>query len=144
MKPVIRDLLLSDIGPAVRLLEECRGLVDTKPADIAQFVSDVTAGPSGVVAVDGDRIVGLVQARTVADDAWINVVVIDPDWRHQGVGSAMIQRLEDKLLHLGVRKISALLSAAQAGETALVNRGFAPTHGLVLYEKLEPLAPTAI
>ncbi len=144
MMPVIRDLLLSDIGPAVRLLEECRGLADTKPADIAQFVSDVSSGAPGVVAVDGDRVVGLVQARTVADDAWINVVAIDPHRRHQGVGSAMIQRLEDKLLHLGVRKISALLSGAQAGETALVNRGFEPTHGLVLYEKLEPLAPTAM
>ncbi len=144
MKPVIRDLLLTDIGPAVRLLEDCRGLADTKPADIAQFVTDVSSGAPGVVAVDGERIVGVVQARTVADDAWINVVVIDPERRHQGVGSAMIQRLEDKLLHLGVRKISALLSSAQAGETALVNRGFSPTSGLVLYEKLEPLAPTAM
>jgi AAA+ superfamily predicted ATPase/GNAT superfamily N-acetyltransferase len=144
MMPVIRDLLVSDIGSAVRLLEDCRGLADTKPADIAQFISDVSSGAAGVVAVDGDRIVALVQARTVADDAWINVVAIDPHRRHQGVGSAMIQRLEDKLLHLGVRKISALLSGAQAGETALVNRGFEPTHGLVLYEKLEPLAPTAM
>lgn len=47
-------------------------------------------------------------------------------------------------MHLGVRKLSALLSTSQAGETALVNRGFDPTHGLVLYEKLEPLAPTAM
>jgi transitional endoplasmic reticulum ATPase len=144
MMPIIRDLLLSDIGPAVRLLEDCRGLADTKPADIAQFVNDASCGAPGVAAIDGDRIVGLVQARTVADDAWINVVAIDPHWRHQGVGSAMVQRLEDKLLHLGVRRISALLSSDQAGETALVNRGFAPTHGLVLYEKLEPLAPTAM
>ena len=36
MKPVIRDLLASDIGSAVRLLEECRSLPDSKPADIAQ------------------------------------------------------------------------------------------------------------
>ena len=144
MKPVIRDLLLSDVGPAVRLLEECRNLPDTQPADIAQFISDVTSGAPGVVAVDSERIVGLVQARTVANDAWINVVMIAPGWRHQGVGSAMIQRLEDKLLHLAVRKISALLSSDQAGEAALVNRGFTATHGLVLYEKLEPLAPTAM
>jgi GNAT superfamily N-acetyltransferase len=90
-----------------------------------------------VVAVLDERIIGVVQARTVSDDAWINVVMIDASWRHQGLGSAMLHRLEDKLLHLGVRKISALLSSAQAGETALLNRGFAPTHGLVLYEKLE-------
>ena len=144
MLPVIRDLLLSDIGPAVRLLEECRGLPDTKPVDVAQFVNDVSSGAPGVVALESDRIIGIVQARAVGDDAWINVVMIDPNWRRQGLGSAMLHRLEDKLLHLGVRKISALLSSAQAGETALLNRGFAPTHGLVLYEKLEPLAPISM
>ena len=144
MLPIIRDLLLSDIGPAVRLLEECRGLPDTKHVDVAQFVNDVSSGAPGVVALENDRIVGIVQARAVGDDAWINVVMIDPNWRRQGLGSAMLHRLEDKLLHLGVRKISALLSSAQAGETALLNRGFTPTHGLVLYEKLEPLAPISM
>ncbi len=144
MSAVIRDLLLTDIGSAVRLLEECRMLADTKPADIAQFVNDVSSGAPGVVAAEGDQIIGIIQARTVADDAWINVVVIDAAWRHQGLGSAMLQRLEEKLMHLGVRKISALLSSAQAGETALVNRGFSSIHDLVLYEKLEPIAPTAM
>ena len=144
MSVVIRDLLSSDIGPAVRLLEECRSLPDTKPADIAQFVNDVSSGAPGVVAVDGERIIGVIQARTVSDDGWINVVTIDPTWRHHGIGSAMLSRLEEKLLHLGVRKISALLSSSQAGETALVNRGFTATHDLILYEKLEPIAPTAM
>ena len=144
MLPVIRDLLLSDIGPAVRLLEECRGLPDTKPADVAQFVNDVSSGAPGVVAIENDRIVGIVQARVVADDAWINVVMIDPQSRQQGLGSAMLQRLEEKLLHLGVRKISALMGSSQAGEVALMNRGFSPTHGLVLYEKLEPIAPISM
>jgi hypothetical protein len=56
----------------------------------------------------------------------------------------MLQRLEENLMHQGVRKISALLSSSQAGETALVNRGFTGVHDLVLYEKLEPIAPTAM
>ena len=56
---IIRDLLSSDIGPAVRLLEECRSLPDTKPADIAQFVNDVSSNAPGVVAVDGERIIGV-------------------------------------------------------------------------------------
>lgn len=144
MSVVIRDLLLTDIGPAVRLLEECRSLADTKPTDIAQFVNDVSSGSPGVVALHDGQIVGVVQARTVVDDAWINVVTIDSAWRHQGLGSAMLQRLEENLMHQGVRKISALLSASQAGETALVNRGFISIHDLVLYEKLEPIAPTAM
>ena len=144
MSPIIRDLLLSDLGPAVRLLEECRGLPDTKPADVVQFVNDVSSGAPGVVAIDGDQIVGVVQARAVGDEAWINVVMIDPKYRRQGLGSAMLRRLEEKLLHQGIRKISALLSNSQAGETALINRGFTSTHDLVLYEKLEPIAPTSM
>lgn len=144
MALIIRDLLSSDIGPAVRLLEECRSLPDTKPADIAQFVNDVSSGAPGVVALDGERIIGVIQARIVSDDGWINVVTIDSAWRHQGIGSKMLLRLEEKLLHLGVRKISALLSKSQSGETALVNRGFSAIHDLILYEKLEPIAPTAM
>ena len=75
MFPIIRDFLPSDIGPAVRLLEECRGLPDTKSVDIAQFVNDVSSGAPGVVAIESERIVGIVQARTVADDAWIKCCV---------------------------------------------------------------------
>ena len=82
---MIRDLLPSDIGAAVSLLEECRGIPDTKPADVARFVNDVSDGSPGVVAVEGDKIVGIVQARAVGDDAWINVVVIDPNYRRQGL-----------------------------------------------------------
>jgi SpoVK/Ycf46/Vps4 family AAA+-type ATPase len=119
-------------------------LPDTKPADVVQFVNDVSSGAPGVVAIDGDQIIGVVQARAVGDEAWINVVMIDPKFRRQGLGSAMLQRLEEKLLHQGIRKISALLSSSQAGETALINRGFSSTHDLVLYEKLEPIAPTSM
>ena len=60
MFPIIRDFLPSDIGPAVRLLEECRGLPDTKSVDIAQFVNDVSSGAPGVVAIESERIVGIV------------------------------------------------------------------------------------
>ena len=56
MFPIIRDFLPSDIGPAVRLLEECRGLPDTKSVDIAQFVNDVSSGAPGVVAIESERI----------------------------------------------------------------------------------------
>ncbi|MEX1218043.1 MAG: bifunctional GNAT family N-acetyltransferase/ATP-binding protein [Acidimicrobiales bacterium] len=144
MKPIIRDLLSSDIAAVVRLFDDCRGLEDTKPVDVAQFVNDASSGAPGVVATESGRVVGVVQARVMSDDAWINVVMIDPAARRAGLGSAMLQRLEEKLLHLGVRKISALMGNSQAGEVALVNRGFVATNDLVLYEKLEPIAPVAM
>lgn len=145
---VVRDYVASDLTSALRLLEECRGQPDTKPVDIAHFVSDVSSGSPVVVAVapgaGGDAVVGLISARIGNDDAWIHIVAIAPAWRHRGIGSAMLARLEERLLHLGVRKLSALLSDEQAGQTALLNRGFVATSGLVLYEKTEPLEPSAM
>lgn len=145
---IVRDYVASDLTAALRLLEECRSQPDTKPVDIAHFVSDVASGSPVVVAVaggpSGDTVVGLISARIGNDDAWIHIVAIAPGWRHRGLGSAMLARLEERLLHLGVRKMSALLSAEQAGQTALVNRGFVATEGLVLYEKTEPLEPSAM
>jgi transitional endoplasmic reticulum ATPase len=140
----VRDYVSTDLTSALRLLEECRAMPDTKPVDIAHFVSDVSSGSPVVVAVADESVVGLVSARIGNDDAWVHVVAIAPSWRHRGVGSALLARLEERLLHLGVRKISALLSESQAGQAALVNRGFDATHGLVLYEKTEPLEPSAM
>lgn len=140
----VRDLVPGDVSSAVRLLELCRGAADSKPVDIAKFVADSSAGAPAIVAVAENEVVGLVSSRISNDDAWINIVAISPSWRKQGIGSAMIQRLEEKLLHEGVRKISALLTNVEAGQTALVNRGFTATEGLVLYEKSEPIEPSAM
>lgn len=141
---VIRDYVASDLTSAIRLLEQCRTQPDTKPVDIAHFVSDVSSGSPVVVAVAGADLVGLISARIGLDDAWVHIVAIAPAWRHQGIGSGLLARLEERMLHLGVRKISALLSPEQAGQTALMNRGFTATQGLVLYEKTEPIEPSAM
>lgn len=141
---LVRDYLPSDLPSALRLLEECRAQADTKPVDVAAFVSDVSSAAPVVVAVAGGSVAGLVSARIGNDDAWIHIVAIAPAWRHRGLGSAMLERLEERLLHLGVRKISALLSPEQAGQTALLNRGFSASHGLVLYEKTEPVEPSSM
>ena len=144
MPYAIRDLIPSDISSSVRLLEACQGVGDSRPTDIAQFVADANSDAPIVVAVNGKEVVGILSARISNDDAWIHVVAISPAWRNQGVGSAMIRRLEERLLHAGVRKISAILSNFKAGQTALINRGFTQTHGLVLYEKSEPLEPSTM
>lgn len=140
----IRELVAGDVSSAVRLLELCRSVADSKQVDIAKFVADTAAGSPVIVAVAENEVIGLVSSRISTDEAWINIVAISPSWRHQGIGSAMIQRLEEKLLHEGVRKISALLTNFEAGQTALVNRGFHPIHGLVLYEKSEPIEPSSM
>ena len=137
----ICDLAPADLGAAVQLLEALRPLPDSAPMEIAQFISDVNDGAIVVVALVNSSVVGLVSARVAGDRAWTQLVAISPQWRRKGIGSALARGLEGRLLHLGVRKISALLGPGEVGETALINRGFKPTTGMVLYEKSLSLEP---
>ncbi len=128
----ICDLAPSDLGAAVRLLEALRVVPDSAQMEIAQFISDVNSGAVAVVALANGVLVGLASARVAGDRAWTQLVAISPEWRHRGIGSALARGLEDRLLHAGVRKISALLGPGEVGEQALLNRGFTATHGMVL------------
>jgi len=137
----ICDLAPADLGAAVQLLELLRPLPDSAPMEIAQFISDVNEGAVIVVALVNSSLVGLASARVSGDRAWTQLVAISPQWRRQGIGSALARGLEERLLHLGVRKISALLGPGEVGEQALINRGFAATTGMVLYEKYLSFEP---
>jgi transitional endoplasmic reticulum ATPase len=135
------DLAPSDLGAAVQLLEQLRALPDSSPMNVAQFIADVNDGAVVVVALAAGEVVGLASARVASDRAWTQLVAIAPQWRRRGIGSALAKGLEDRLLHLGVRRISALLGPGEVGEQALVNRGFTATTGMVLYEKALSLEP---
>jgi GNAT superfamily N-acetyltransferase len=137
----ICDLAPADLGAAVQLLELLRPLPDSAPMEIAQFISDVNEGAVIVVALVNSSLVGLASARVSGDRAWTQLVAISPQWRRQGIGSALARGLEERLLHLGVRKISALLGPGEVGEQALINRGFIATTGMVLYEKYLSFEP---
>lgn len=137
----ICDLSPSDVGAAVQLLESLRGISDSAPMEIAQFITDVNDGAVVIVALAKGSLVGLVSARVAGDRAWTQLVAIAPDWRRRGIGSALARGIESRLLHLGVRKISALLGPGEVGEQALLNRGFTPTVGMVLYEKSLSIEP---
>lgn len=135
------DFAPADLGGAIALIEELRPLPDSVPVDIAEFLADVNNGALIVVALAGGEVVGLATARVVGDRAWNQLVAIAPAWRRQGIGSALAKGLEDRLLHRGVRRISALLGPGAVGEQALLSRGFTPTTGMVLYEKHLSIEP---
>lgn len=140
----ICDFAPADVGAAVQLLEGLRSLPDSAPIEIAQFIADINDGAIAVVALAGRTLVGVASARVAGDRAWTQMVAIDPAWRRRGIGSALARRLEERLLHLGVRKISALIGPGEVGEQALLNRGFTARTGMVLYEKFLSLQPGAV
>lgn len=141
---VIRDFMPADVREVLTLIDTCRTNANAPSIDLAEFIADLSDGSVVLVAEERNEIVGVVSARPSGDSAWTRTLGIAPNRRHQGVGSALLQGVEERLLHLGVRKISALLAPGELGEEALVNRGFTVTHGLVLYEKREPLEPSDV
>ncbi|NBX33383.1 MAG: GNAT family N-acetyltransferase, partial [Planctomycetes bacterium] len=127
---------LAVVNIEIRVLFRC-----WEEVEIAQFIADINDGAIAVVALAGGTLVGVASARVAGDRAWTQMVAIDPGWRRRGIGSALARRLEERLLHLGVRKISALIGPGQVGEQALLNRGFTARTGMVLYEKFLSLQP---
>jgi AAA+ superfamily predicted ATPase/ribosomal protein S18 acetylase RimI-like enzyme len=144
MEYQICDLAPSDLGAAVRLLETLQSLPDSNPIEIARFITEVNEGAIVVVALASGSLVGLASARVAGDWAWADLIAISPDWRRRGIGSALTRALENRLLHRGVRRISALFNPGNVGEQALVNRGYQPTNGLVLYEKSLSYEPSEV
>lgn len=140
----ICDLNPRDVGAAVRLLEDLKQVPDSTPIEITQFISEVNDGAVVVVALADSGLVGLASARVAGDRAWTQLIAIAPDWRRKGIGSALTDGLETRLLHLGVRKVSALVAPGRLGEQALVNRGYTPTTGMVLYEKSLSFEPSEV
>jgi transitional endoplasmic reticulum ATPase len=141
---VVRDFHESDIERCVQLCEDTRDLVDSTPLNLVDLISSLRAGEPAVVAMNSEVMVGFVVASVLRERATVTAMRIDPQWRGQGLGSQLIKGIEERLLHLGVRRIEALLGPGQVGEGALINRGFSVANGLTLYAKDEPLAPQAV
>nr|WP_274542841.1 AAA family ATPase [Rhodococcus opacus] len=66
---------------------------------------------------------------------------LDPEWRGQELGNALLSQLEHQLLARGVRRVSALLPEGETGVTALSNSGFTARSGVTYYEKLGTVSP---
>lgn len=138
----VRPAVDDDIAAIVRLLEQARAAGEL-PLELADMVSDLRDRSSTLVATVGDVVVGAILTRLEGDVGRVVAIVISPEWRHRGVGSGLLERAETQLLRAGARKIVALMSDGQIGATALTNRGFRSTPGLVRFEKTESFEPSS-
>lgn len=140
----LRDAHPGDLDGVLRLVESVKGQSDSRPIDLVATLVHIGSGALALAATVDNEIVGIVVAKIQGTVGWIDALAISPNWRHQGIGSALIEAIEKRALHLGVRKVAALLGSGQVGEEALKNRGFTVTHGLLLFEKFEPLMPSEV
>ena len=132
----------NDMPNVIRLIERVRN-AETVHAELSDVVVDLRSPSTNVVACVGDTIVAVLVGRSEGDVGRIVAITIAPEWRNKGIGSALVGCVEAAFLKAGCHRIVALLTEGQVGAAALINRGFEVTPNLALYEKDEPLRPTA-
>ena len=137
---LIRDFDSADLDEAAQVWTASGG--PSPPLfGVAEVIEALSAGAPAVVAVAAGRVIGTCGARVTGERAWVLRIAIDPDWRGIGVGSALLDALEERLLRMGVRRIAAILPRGETGHEALLNEGYVLTPGVEYFEKREPLRP---
>jgi GNAT superfamily N-acetyltransferase len=141
-----RVLTLDERDPAIPFEEVVR-LIDVAGAATGASYSrsDVVEAlheqQPAVAAVAAGGLVGAVVARVDGSDAHLMALALHPDWRKQGIGSALLRRLDQEIIHRGARRLLALVGPGQVGELAFSNQGFTHLDGLHLYTRDASMVP---
>ncbi|HWH98456.1 MAG TPA: GNAT family acetyltransferase [Pseudolysinimonas sp.] len=102
----IRPFEAADEDAVVALWEEC-GLVrpwNDPRRDIARKLT--VQRDLFLVAVDGDAIVGVGMAGFDGHRGWVNYLAVMPGRRQAGIGTALMDAFEERLLALGCPKVN--------------------------------------
>lgn len=94
-----------------------------------------------VVVVSSGALVGASVARVSGTDAHLMALALHPEWRKQGIGSALLRQLDQEIIHRGARRLMALVQPGQVGELAFSNQGFTHLDGLHLYLRVASMVP---
>ncbi len=137
----LRDCTVDDLEATVALDQVSSTTGQTPAFSLADVVAALAARHPAVAAFAGEQMVGSAVSRVDGDRAWVLRLALHPDWRGRGLGSALLSALEHQLLSVGVRRLSALLPAAETGAAAFDNNGFRARPHLTLYDKTETGAP---
>ncbi|MEU1625615.1 GNAT family N-acetyltransferase [Streptomyces sp. NPDC020096] len=132
----LRDLEEGDLDQVVRIWEESRDTAADPAVSLTEVVSALRVDTPAVVAVVGDQVIGAAVSSTAQERAWVLRLAIARQWRHHGIGSALLTALEHRLAHVGVRRIGALLPEGEVGERAFKNSGYTSRPDLSYFEKL--------
>lgn len=141
---VVRDAVDDDL-PALLALWDSSGTSGQDPVfSMTEALTAVQNYEPAVLAVQDDDVIGCAIATVRGQRAWVLRLAISPQWRHRGVGSALLRELERRLLSVGVHRVSSVLPAGETGSEAFTNSGFTARPDLTFYEKVEMLAPAEV
>ena len=130
----IRDFQPTDMDALLRLWEQHRGS-GTEPVYGLSEVIASTRKDTAVVAVAGEKIVGVAVARAAHDQGWIVFFATDDEWRRRGIGGALRASLEQRMAQHGLQKLTILVPDEQTQVGALTKAGFADKRHLRYFER---------
>jgi len=75
-----------------------------------------------LVATDGDEIIGAVMGAYDGRRGWVYHLAVQPSWQRDGIGRALMQELERRMLRLGVSKVNLQVRADNLVATGFYER----------------------
>ncbi|MGA2835622.1 MAG: ATP-binding protein [Acidimicrobiales bacterium] len=97
--------------------------------------------PAVVALSPAGDLVGAAVVRVSGPDAHVLAFALHPEWRNLGIGSALLRRLDQEVIHRGACRLLAVVQAGQVGEDAFLNQGFTHLEGLHLYARDASMVP---
>jgi transitional endoplasmic reticulum ATPase len=139
MSFIVRNYQDSDLEPVVHLWEVTPGM--SSVYSIAECIAALRGDAFAIVAVHQDTVVGAAVANVSESRAWVMRLAVDSNHRGEGVPSALLTHLEDRLVNAGVATISYLLTEEEQMADGLQRAGYTRREAAAYWEKREALTP---
>jgi transitional endoplasmic reticulum ATPase len=139
MSFIVRNYQDSDLEPVVHLWEVTPGM--SSVYSIAECIAALRGDALAIVAVHQDTVVGAAVASVSESRAWVMRLAVDSNHRGEGVPSALLTHLEDRLVNAGVATISYLLTEEEQMADGLQRAGYTRREAAAYWEKREALTP---
>lgn len=136
----VRDFHSDDLDQLISVWQDSRTPGAHPVYSLAEIIDACSNGVAVVAAREG-RVVGAAACRIYDGRAWMVLLAQDREWRDQGLGSALLAGMEDRLTSQGIRRISALLPASETRVRAFRNSEYRVEEDLHYFERTIPLQP---
>ncbi|GAA1467307.1 ATP-binding protein [Microbacterium thalassium] len=134
----IRDFHDDDLDEVVRLWGESTRDPDAVVYSLAEVIASCHEDHA-VVAVNDDRLVGVIVGRAAHAQGWIVFFSIAPEVPAEHVGGSLLDALERRMAPLGLGKLSVLVAEDDTPLVALTANGFEQRHPLRYLERQMPV-----